>query len=138
MSMAMSGRSANKAQSQWHHDIGDICGCICCLLDGHPRDFTEPAHVSIHHCAGRTKSYSHDFVLPLCAGHHQRGYGPLSTMLAVHGNKARFIEAYGREIELLETCAQLVEVAGREIPPGVHGLLAKWAQHKQTLEAQPC
>lgn len=132
--MRHSGKNPNKAQSQWFNDIADICGCICCMLDGHHRDFTEQAHVSIHHCDGRTKAHAHFYVLPLCAGHHQQGTGPVKTMLAVHGVKARFIAEYGREIELVEMCVQMVQTSGRAVPAGVHALLAKWHESKQYSE----
>lgn len=130
------GKHKTKPEVQWHHDVADICGCICCLLDGHPRDFSTPAHVSIHHCDGRTKAHAHYYVLPLCAGHHQQGTGPVRDMLAVHGVKARFIETYAREIELVDMCAQLVRTAGRVVPAGVDALLAKWYASQQYLEAQ--
>mgnify|MGYP003435375677 CR=1 FL=1 len=100
----IAGKNKTQAEEQWHHDVADICGCICCLLDGRPRDYTLPAHVSIHHCDGRTKAHAHYYVLPLCAGHHQQGHGPVPDMLAVHGVKARFIAEYGREIELVVWC----------------------------------
>lgn len=134
--MQHSGTNPTKVQKQWFHDVGDICGCICCLLDGHPRDHSEQAHVSIHHCDGRTKAHAHYYVLPLCAGHHQPGTGNDKNMLAVHGNKSRFIEAYGREIELVDACVQLVERSGRVVPDGVHALLAKWYASQQYTDAQ--
>ena len=104
------------------------------MLDGHHRDFSEQAHVSIHHCDGRTKPHAHYYVLPLCAGHHQQGYGPRPDMLAVHGNKAQFIKAYASEIELVEMCVQMVETSGRAVPDGVFALLAKWRESKQYSE----
>lgn len=137
--MRHSGTNPNKVQKQWFNDIADICGCVCCMLDGHRRDFAEQPHVSIHHCDGRTKPHAHFYVLPLCDGHHQQGTGPVKTMLAVHGVKARFIAEYGREIELVEICVQMVETSGRVVPDGVHALLAKWRESKQyTEEAIAC
>lgn len=136
--MTFGGRSITKPEKQWHDNVADICGCICCLLDGHPRDHTLPAHVSIHHCDGRTKPHAHYYVLPLCEGHHQPGTGPVKTMLAVHGNKSRFIAEYGREIVLVDACVQLVETAGRPVPDGVYALLAKWAESRQYQDAKAC
>jgi hypothetical protein len=133
--MQHSGKNPNKTEGQWFHDVADICGCICCLLDGHPRDHSEQAHVSIHHCDGRTKAHAHYYVLPLCAGHHQQGTGPNPNMLAVHGHKARWIAEYGREIELVEACARLVATSGRVVPDGVHALLAKWYESEQYSSA---
>lgn len=136
MSMVHSGRSPNKTEAQWFHDLTDICGCICCLLDGRPRDYTLPAHCSVHHCDGRTKAHAHYYVLPLCDGHHQQGTGADKSLLAVHGNKAKFIAAYAREIELVDACASLVAAAGRTVPDGVRALLAKWEHSRQYAEAQ--
>ncbi|MGE8046075.1 Ref family recombination enhancement nuclease [Pseudomonas monteilii] len=136
--MSFAGRTVTKTERQWHDDLAYICGCICCLLDGRPRDYTKPGHVSIHHCDGRTKAHAHYYVLPLCAGHHQPGHGPVKTLCAVHGNKAAFIETYGREIQLVDACVQLVERAGRTVPDGVQRLLARWAEHRQYQEAQAC
>ncbi|WP_122558472.1 Ref family recombination enhancement nuclease [Pseudomonas viridiflava] len=127
------GKSVNSRERAWHDTVADICGCVCCVLDGRLRDHTLPAHVSIHHCDGRTKRHAHWYVLPLCDGHHQQGTGPLKTMLAVHGNKAEFIAAYAREIELVEICSQLVQASGREVPGEVHALLAKWHSSQQYL-----
>jgi len=129
--MSMSGKNVNKREKHWHDVVADTCGCICCILDGRPRDYGTEAYVSIHHCDGRTKAHAHWFVLPLCAGHHQQGTGPLKNMLAIHGNKAAFITEYAREIKLVEICAQMVEVAGREVPIEVQALLAKWYASEQ-------
>ena len=134
--MRHSGKNPTKAQDQWFNDVADIVGCVCCMLDGYPRDLSEHANVSIHHCDGRTKPHAHYFVLPLCAGHHQQGHGPVPDMLAVHGVKARFIAEYGREIELVDACAQLVRAANRVVPGGVEALLSKWYASQQYQEAK--
>ncbi|MFJ3487173.1 Ref family recombination enhancement nuclease [Pseudomonas sp. NPDC090202] len=127
----MEGRTVTQGEKRWHDTVAEICGCICCILDGRPRNYAEPAHVSIHHCDGRTKRHAHWYVLPLCAGHHQQGTGPIKTMLAVHGNKAAFIAEYAREIQLVEACVQMVLTAGRDVPPEVHALLAQWHNSQQ-------
>lgn len=72
-------------------------GCIACLLDGVFNDY-----VSIHHIDGRTKPDCHKQVLPLCAGHHQAGTGADKTLIAVHPDKARFEQRYGRQEDLLD------------------------------------
>jgi hypothetical protein len=137
--MRHSGKNPTKAQNQWFNDVADICGCICCLLDGFPRDFSEQAHVSIHHCDGRTKPHAHYFVLPLCAGHHQNGYGQRPNMLAVHGHKARWIAEYGTEISLVGMCVQLVDASGRAVPDGVRALVTAWEQsNHESTEAIAC
>lgn len=135
--MSFGGRTVTAIEKRWHDDVAEICGCICCLLDGRPRDYTLPAHVSIHHCDGRTKAHAHYYVLPLCAGHHQDGHGA-PGLLAVHGDKARFTAAYGRQIELVEACVQLVECAQREVPAGVRKLLTQWYQNQQYMEHRVC
>lgn len=122
----MKGNNPSAMQKRWHDTLASLCGCICCTLDGRLPDYSKPANVSVHHCDGRTKPLAHWYVIPLCAGHHQDGYGEDPNMLAVHGHKARFIAEYGREIELLEMCVQLTQAAGKETPGGVQELLAQW------------
>lgn len=131
----MGGRSKTKGEQRWHDTVADVCGCICCILDGRPRNYEEEPYVSIHHCDGRTKKHAHWYVLPLCGGHHQEGRGA-PGLLAVHGNKARFIAEYAREIELVEICTQMVEAAGREVPVEVRALLAKWHASQQYQDHQ--
>lgn len=133
----MIGRTVTQTEQAWWDTVAEMCGCICCLLDGRPRDYTLPAHVSIHHCDGRTKAHAHYYVLPLCAGHHMPGTGA-PGLLAVHGNKSTFIAEYGREIELVDACVQLVERAERTVPDGVYALLAKWRHSQQYQEAHAC
>lgn len=71
-------------------------GCIACLEDG-----IRTRHVSIHHIVGRTVPGCHSRVLPLCAGHHQRGTGENKELIAVHPDKRRFEARYGTQSELL-------------------------------------
>ncbi len=132
----MQGRTRTKGEQRWHDTVSDVCGCICCILDGRRRNYEEQAYVSIHHCDGRTKAHAHWYVLPLCAGHHQPGTGPIKTMKAVHGNKAEFIAEYDREIVLVDACVQMVEAAGREVPGEVRALLARWRASPQYQEYQ--
>lgn len=127
----MEGRSKTQGEQKWHDTIAEVCGCICCILDGRPRNYEEQPYVSIHHCDGRTKRHAHWYVLPLCAGHHQPGTGPIKTMTAVHGNKSDFIAEYAREIQLVECCVQMVEAAGQPVPVEVQALLAKWHNSQQ-------
>lgn len=127
----MEGRTRTVSERRWHDTVADVCGCICCVLDGRRRNYEEQAHVSIHHCDGRTKKHAHWFVLPLCAGHHMPGTGPIDSMKALHGNKAAFIAEYAREIVLVEACVRMVEAAGREVPVEVQALLARWHASQQ-------
>nr|WP_314626871.1 Ref family recombination enhancement nuclease [uncultured Janthinobacterium sp.] len=94
-------------------------GCVACKKDG---NFN--THVSIHHVDGRTKPGCHQFVLPLCAGHHQDGTGEDKTLIAVHPWKARFEARYGSQAELMAACTlalnkQLPAAAALAITPNL-------------------
>jgi len=132
----LNGRTVSREERQWHDTLADICGCICCVLDGHLRNFAEPPYVSIHHCDGRTKKHAHWYVLPLCAGHHQKGTDNCKTKLAIHGDWAEWVSSYGRPIEVLEACIMLIERAGRSIPTPVRALLAQWYASQQYQDHQ--
>lgn len=101
----MKGRNVTAKEKALHSRIADT-GCIACAADGHHNPI-----VSIHHIAGRTKKNAHKLVLPLCAGHHQDGYGPVS-MTAVHPYKARFEKQYGDQLIL---CAKVYELIGEDL-----------------------
>lgn len=122
----MKGNNPSANQKRWYDLLTNLCGCICCTLEGNYRDDSEQPNVSVHHCDGRTKPLANWYVIPLCAGHHQQGSGPDPSMLAVHGNKAIFTAEYGLEFELLEACVQMAETAGRVIPDGVQQLITQW------------
>ncbi|AOY88633.1 recombinase [Marinobacter salinus] len=98
----MKGKTPNKSEKEFHKRLADL-GCIACYLDN--RRNTE---VSIHHIDGRTKPGAHMKVLPLCAGHHQDGTG-IPGLVAVHPWKARFEKLYGRQMEILQLCHELLE-----------------------------
>lgn len=80
--------------------LADIVGCIACRLDG-----IKNHHVSIHHIDGRTKPGAHTKVLPLCDRHHQTGGEEAPS---VHPWRARFEKKYGTQLDLLETCKQII------------------------------
>ena len=101
----MKGRSATVKERELHSRIAAL-GCIACRIDGVFND-----RVSIHHIHGRTKKNAHKMVLPLCAGHHQDGYGPVK-MTAVHPYKKRFEKEYGLQDEL---CAWAYELIGEDL-----------------------
>lgn len=107
----MKGRTPTAAQKRFHSQLASL-GCIACRLD----DKWQP-QVSIHHIDGRTKPAAHWQVLPLCAGHHQDGYGA-PGLIAVHPYKARFEANYGRQLELLERCKALLIDQGVQIEEG--------------------
>lgn len=98
----MKGKSPTKAEKAFHDQLAQL-GCIACYLDG--RWNTE---VSIHHIDGRTKPGAHLKVLPLCAGHHQDGTG-IPGLIAVHPWKRRFEDKYGKQMEILALCHELLE-----------------------------
>lgn len=111
----MKGRNPSAEQKRWHDMLVSVVGCIACRVElGVVNDFC-----SIHHVDGRTKSHAHWYVLPLCAGHHQAGTGPVNFPgVAVHPFKARFEERYGSQSDLVGQCARIIAEAGRDIPAG--------------------
>lgn len=92
----MKGRTPTKAERELWHRMAGI-GCIACRLDGRVNPW-----VSIHHIDGRTKPDAHKKVLPLCAQHHQQDDTDPLGRIAVHPNKARFEDLYGRQEDLLD------------------------------------
>lgn len=100
----MKGRNPSAAERRFHDRLASL-GCIACRIDGNHNPM-----VSIHHIDGRTKPGAHMRVLPLCAGHHQDGYG-IPGLIAVHPYKRRFEDRYGSQYELLAMCEQLLEQA---------------------------
>ena len=111
----MKGRAPTAEQKRWHDLLSRVVGCIACR-EGH-ESFND--HCSIHHVDGRTKPGAHWYVLPLCAGHHQDGTGPVGFPgVAVHPFKARFEERYGSQSGLLSRCAQIIAEQGHDIPSG--------------------
>lgn len=121
----MKGRNPTAAQARYHTLLVERIGCVACHHDrgGYQRNH----EATIHHVDGRTKQDAHWLVLPLCAGHHQDGYGAPGR-LAVHPFKARFEARYGRQDELIRACAEqllameervperVMELAGIEVP----------------------
>lgn len=98
----MKGRNPTAEERRFHDRLAGL-GCIACRLDGNYNPV-----VSIHHIDGRAKPGAHKRVLPLCAGHHQDGYG-IPSLIAVHPWKRRFEEKYGRQEHLLDVCLELLE-----------------------------
>lgn len=144
----MEGRAVTKAEAAWHDLLGTRVGCICCILDTGCIDLEAHQHyVSIHHCYGRTKPWAHWYVLPLCERHHQGRPGHNDN--AVHVNKARFEATYGKQVELLMACVQvverfqeaavsLVERRSLEVPPQVREIIAKYERQQAALQADSC
>ena len=96
----MKGRPTTKAQRKFWNDLCETIGCIACRKENRFN-----THVSVHHVDGRTKPHAHWFCLPLCGPHHQdAGNG----VIAVHPYKARFEEAYGKQIDLFAECLSML------------------------------
>lgn len=109
----MKGKPATKAQRRFWSDMCETVGCIACRKMG-----IFNTHCLPHHIDGRTKAHAHWYVISLCAGHHQdMGKG----LLAVHPYKARFEEAYGKQIDLFAECLELLA----EVPQEALDVLGK-------------
>lgn len=109
----MKGRSVTAQQKRWHNTLVTTVGCVACRVS---MDIHND-HCSIHHVDGRTKPHAHWYVLPLCAGHHQHGYGGDGFPgFAVHGQKVAFEQAYGRQADLVQVCAKVVAESGSDVP----------------------
>jgi len=108
-SRGMKGRAPTADEKRFMDQMGKL-PCIACLKDG----WTNHT-ISLHHIDGRTKPGAHFLVLPLCAGHHQNGTGPNTTLIAVHPYKARFEARYGTQHELLAECAELMAAMFRPV-----------------------
>ncbi len=112
----MKGDNPTRAQKEYWDRLASVVGCIACRKIHGPH---EPGPVSIHHIEGRTRKYTasngekrnsaHWYVLPLCAGHHQKGYGPDPKMLAIHGDKKRFELEIGQEETLWLECFKVMD-----------------------------
>lgn len=98
----MKGRIPTAEEKRLHDRMASI-GCIACRLDGIGNSL-----VSIHHIDGRTKPDAHKKVLPLCGPHHQQDDTDPAGRIAVHPYKARFEAKYGRQLDLLAMCIELI------------------------------
>lgn len=107
----MKGTTPSAKQKRFHDLLASNIGCQACYQDNGVRN----THVSIHHIDGRTKPHAHWHVLPLCAGHHQDGYGA-PGMIAVHPFKARFEQRYGRQLDLLADAVAELRRQGHVLP----------------------
>ncbi len=109
----MKGRSSTAAQKRYHDLLVERIGCIACYHDraGYQRNH----QATIHHVDGRTKPDAHWLVLPLCAGHHQDGYGA-PGLIAVHPYKARFEARYGRQSALMRDCVEQLLAMDERVP----------------------
>lgn len=103
----MKGRSPTSEQKRFHDLLCRYIGCVACDIEGRFNDY-----VSVHHIDGRTKPDAHWLVLSLCASHHQDD----GTAIAVHPYKARFEARYGRQMDLLRDCVEVLIADGHNVP----------------------
>ena len=99
----MKGKTRNSDEKRFHNEIASL-GCIACFMDGRYME-----EVSIHHIDGRTKPGAHMKVLPLCPSHHIEGTGNIPDAIAVHPWKARFEKQYGKQMEILKLCNEMLD-----------------------------
>ncbi|WP_336235725.1 Ref family recombination enhancement nuclease [Achromobacter dolens] len=109
----MKGRAPTATERKFHDMLCSFVGCAACRF-GHN---IVTRYVSVHHMRGRTRPGVQYFVLPLCAGHHQRGTGA-PWMKAVHEDRAAFVARYGTQEELLRQCVLLLLARSHEVPRG--------------------
>lgn len=106
----LKGRTVTAAQKAWHDTLVRVVGCIACRVGRNEfNDFC-----SIHHIDGRSKPHAHWYVIPLCGPHHQTG----GEGVALHHNKARFEQRFGKQDDLLAQAAKIVAEQGHTIPVG--------------------
>lgn len=98
----MKGSTPSKADRELWDNMASL-GCIACRKDGIFNSL-----VSIHHIEGRTRPGAHRKVLPLCGQHHQHDDTDPAERIGVHPYKARFEARYGRQLDLLDDCLQLL------------------------------
>lgn len=107
----MKGKNPSAKQKRFHDLLVQQIGCQACLQDNGVRNH----HTSIHHIDGRTKPHAHWWVLSVCAGHHQDGYG-VQGQIAIHPYKARFEAQYGKQMGLLEEAVAELHRMGHPLP----------------------
>lgn len=113
----MKGRTVTAEERRYHDKLCREVGCIACRLDGFFNDY-----VSVHHVEGRTKPAAHWRVLPLCGPHHQGG---VAGVEAVHANKSRFEQRYGRQAALIAKCVGFLQQQGVDVPAPVTELVGE-------------
>lgn len=109
----MKGKPPNVVERAFHDLLCSVVGCAACRFGHH----VVTHYVSVHHMRGRTRPGVQYFVLPLCAGHHQRGTGA-PWMKAVHEDRSAFVTRYGTQEELLRQCVLFLLARGHEVPRG--------------------
>lgn len=86
-------------------------GCIACHIQGTPGTAAE-----IHHArgpAGAGQKSDYRYAIPLCPVHHRGTAHPEHP--SIHLDKARFIERFGTEGELIAMAGALIFLGAREV-----------------------
>lgn len=98
----MKGRNPTKAEKVLWDRMAAL-GCVACRKDGRSNPW-----VSIHHIDGRTKPGANERVLALCSEHHQHTDLDPMKRIGVHPFIARFENKYGRQLDLLAECMEMI------------------------------
>lgn len=111
----LKGRNPTAREKQLGNKIAAI-GCICCLNQGWYTSSMQQQegqkYVSLHHVDGRTKSWAHAMVLPLCAYHHDTPApvdAPKELMPLHRSNKKEWVHFNGTEEVLLKQVYEMIE-----------------------------
>jgi len=86
------------AEIQKHYDKVRELGCLACWKDWLLGGTFQNSHLQLHHPWGKKNKINRMKVIPLCYNHHQSDSN--CEPASVHGNKKRFRELYGSELEL--------------------------------------
>lgn len=69
----MKGRTPTADEARYMTALKTRIGCWCCTHMDPPIENREE-DVLPHHTVGKTTEYAHYMTIPLCSGHHDRGY----------------------------------------------------------------
>lgn len=98
----------NKAEQTWLLKVVEL-GCIVCRNEFGVFQFAEA-----HHIVGRSSKNGHWLILPLCDRHHRNG-SDMPPYISRHPYKARFVAAYGNEMDLFEQVCKKLSVKPKDI-----------------------
>jgi len=93
--MTFAGRHLTKADKLRFEHLQQL-GCVVCWLK-----FGLRSPAEIHHIRGKVRPDAHQLTIPLCFRHHREG-SDNDTWTSRHPWRAKFVERYGSEDELLE------------------------------------
>lgn len=89
------------ADQAWMDRIA-CAGCIVCRLF-----FQAYRPAEVHHLLSGGRRMGHLYSIPLCVDHH-RGGSKDGPFISRHPYKARFEDAYGAELDLLQAAQELL------------------------------